>query len=62
MTALGWILAKGAGARVPYNVANRPTNGTTTRTSATTNNRDAYEVSHRVTHEADTRGEVEIEY
>ena len=51
MTALGWILAKGAGARVPYNVANRPTN-----------NRDAYEVSHRVTHEADTRGEVEIEY
>lgn len=62
MTALGWILAKGAGARVPYNVANRPTNGTTTRTSATTNNRDAYEVSRRVTHEADTRGEVEIEY
>ena len=46
MTALGWILAKGAGARVPYNVANRPTN-----------NRDAYEVSHRVTHEAGhTRG------
>ena len=47
MTALGWILAKGAGARVPYNVANR---------------RDAYEVSHRVTHETASRGEVEIEY
>jgi len=62
MTALGWILAKGAGARVPYNVANRPTNGTTTRTSATTNNRDAYEVSHRVTHETASRGEVDIEY
>ncbi len=38
MTALGWILAKGAGARVPY------------------------EVSHRVTHETASRGEVDIEY
>ena len=62
MTALGWILAKGAGARVPYTVANRPTNGIRTRTSATTNNRDAYEVSHRVTHETASRGEVDIEY